>query len=93
MPDHLHLIAAPRIDGCSVLTFVDRFKAVTTRASWRFNLRGKLWQPRSYDHVLRSDEDLERVCEYVLANPVRAGFADGGDGYPWCGFVDPFPPA
>jgi putative transposase len=88
MPDHLHLIASPRDDGRSVLTYVDRFKALSTRVSWRFRLSGKLWQPRSYDHVLRRGEDVERVSEYIWSNPVRAGLVEDAHDYRWCDFVD-----
>lgn len=91
MPDHLHLIASPRIDGYSVLAFADRFKALSTRLSWQFGRHGKLWQPRFYDHVLRREEDLDRICEYILANPIRDGLVEGDDPYRWCALVDPLP--
>ena len=35
--------------------------------------KGRLWQPESFDHVLRSSESLDSKIEYLLANPVRAG--------------------
>jgi putative transposase len=89
MPDHLHLVAAPRVEGASVLAFVDRFKGISTRRSWQFGIRGKLWQPRSYDHVLRDDTNLIEVCAYVLGNPVRAGLVEESSAYRWCGLVDP----
>jgi len=88
MPDHLHVLAAPRMDGASVLRFVDRFKGLSTSISWQLGWHGKLWQPRYYDHVLRSDEQLDRVCEYIVANPVRAGLAEDPAGYRWCKLVD-----
>jgi hypothetical protein len=53
--------------------------------------RGRLWQPRCYDHVLRRDEAFDRTCDYVLANPVRAGFVENTDDYRWCAAVDPIP--
>ena len=89
MPDHLHLVAAPTEVRNSVLTFVACFKSISTRTSWRFGLSGKLWQPRCYDHVIRYEENLVGVCEYILANPARAGLVENPSEYPWCGFVDP----
>jgi putative transposase len=91
MPDHAHVVAAPRADGDSVLLYVDRFKGTSTRVSWQFGAYGKLWQPRWYDHVIRSDEHLERVCEYILANPVRRGLVDVCQDYEWCGRMVPIP--
>jgi hypothetical protein len=29
------------------------------------------------------EDDLAVVCEYVLANPVRAGICDAIDDWPW----------
>ncbi len=37
---------------------------------------GAFWQRESYDHWVRSDDELERVVEYVAANPVKASLAD-----------------
>ena len=89
MPDHLHLLAAPRVEGSSLLRFVDRFKALSARASWRYRWRGKLWQPRSYDHVLRRDQDVAQVADYILTNPIRAGLVVDAARYRWQGLVDP----
>jgi putative transposase len=93
MPDHLHVVAAPSANACSVLAYVDRFKALSTRAIWQLGMDGRLWQPRSYDHVLRCEEHLDRVCEYVLTNPVRGGLVADPDSYRWSGGGDPLPPA
>jgi len=32
---------------------------------------GKLWQRNYYDHIIRSDEELERVRAYIRNNPAR----------------------
>jgi hypothetical protein len=38
--------------------------------------RGKgFWQPESYDHWIRDDDELERIVEYIAMNPVKAGLA------------------
>ena len=91
MPDHLQMLTSPREDGCSVLTFVDRFKGKSTNESWRFGWQGKLWQPRNYDHVVRTEESLEAIAEYILSDPVRSGLVAEADEYPWRGMWDPFP--
>ncbi len=41
--------------------------------SWTLGHRGRLWQPRSYDHVLREEESVMAVADYILNNPVRKG--------------------
>ena len=33
---------------------------------------GQFWQPESYDHWVRDDDELERIVAYINANPVAA---------------------
>ena len=37
--------------------------------------RGTFWQHESYDHWVRDDAELERIVEYINANPRKAGLA------------------
>ena len=55
--------------------------------------KGRLWQPESFDHVLRSSESLDTKIEYLLANPVRAGLVANWTDYRWLWrkpFVNPY---
>ena len=89
MPDHLHILTAPRCDDVSVLDMIRRFKGLSTRVGWRFGWRGQLWQPRYYDRVLRRDEAVHRVAEYIIDNPVRKGLVATAEDYQWGGVLDP----
>jgi putative transposase len=40
------------------------------------NRTGPFWQHESYDHVIRDADELKRIVEYVLNNPVKAGLAE-----------------
>ncbi|MBI3948485.1 MAG: transposase [Armatimonadetes bacterium] len=91
MPDHLQMLVSPREDGHSVLTFVDQFKGKTTNLSWSYGWRGKLWQPRSYDHIVRAEQDLADIAQYILSDPARTGLVEDAEEYPWRGAWDPFP--
>lgn len=91
MPDHLHLVVAPGPATGDVCAFVDRFKSASTRIAWRHGVTGRLWQPRYYDHVVRLEESLIAICEYVLENPVRAGLVERAVDFPWGGLLDPLP--
>ena len=59
-----------------------RFKQVSEYC-FRQSNRGRLWQKGYYDHVLRSDQDTERVVEHILENPVRQGLCESWDEYPF----------
>jgi REP element-mobilizing transposase RayT len=34
---------------------------------------GAFWHKECYDHYVRDDEELHRIIEYILNNPVKAG--------------------
>lgn len=49
---------------------------------------GSFWQHESYDHWVRDDEELERIVDYIGANPVRAGLAQRPHDWYWCSVHD-----
>ena len=83
MPDHLHLLLQGR-PGASVPDFVKEFKQ---RAGYDYRqAHGRqLWQKSYHDHILRGEEDVERVARYVIGNPVRAGLVRHAEDYPYSG--------
>ena len=88
MPDHLHLLVQAR-EGCQSLErFIGAFKNVTTRLYWRQGGERKLWQRGFYEHIVRQDEDLTTVSDYIMNNPVRAGLVEEPEQYPWLGQWD-----
>lgn len=91
MPDHIHFLISPEIDRASVLTYADQFKGKTTNLSWGLGWQGKLWQPRYYDHIVRADEDLWAIAEYIMENPVRKGLVSRPEDWPWSGITAPLP--
>jgi putative transposase len=38
--------------------------------------QGPFWQHESYEHWVRDLDELERIVDYIRANPVRAGLCD-----------------
>ena len=91
MPNHLHYLISPKQDGYSILTFTDQFKGKTTNHSWKHGWQGKLWQPRYYDHIVRAEEDLHAIAEYILNNPVRQELVDFDDDWMWSGHLNALP--
>jgi len=90
MPDHLHLVLSPA-HGLSVSQVVSNLKTYTTRLAKENGLSGKLWQKSFYDHIIRKDESFLKICEYVLANPVRKGLVVKPEEWPYSGMPDPLP--
>ena len=62
-----------------------KLKGASARAANQvLGLTGQpFWQDESYDHHVRSQEEFERIENYILQNPVRAGLARVADEYPW----------
>jgi hypothetical protein len=84
MPDHIHLVLGPSV-ACDIITFVAQLKNLIQRAAWQHGIQGAFWQKSFWDHMLRGDEGIEGVVNYVLANPVRKGLADDWRTYPFSG--------
>ena len=84
MPDHVHLVLGPG-SGCDVIRFVGEVKNLTQRAVWAQGFEGRLWQPRFWDRILREEEDVETVVQYVIHNPVRAGLVSEWHEWPASG--------
>jgi REP element-mobilizing transposase RayT len=46
--------------------------------------RGKaFWQDESYDHVVRSADEFQRIRAYIENNPVSAGLVLNPEEYRW----------
>lgn len=58
-------------------------KYTARRASRILHRSGAFWQDESYDHVIRTQEELERTIEYVLNNPVKAGLVNSWEEWRW----------
>ena len=58
------------------------------KANKILNRSGAFWQHESYDHVVRDEKELRRIVEYVLNNPVKAGFCEKWEDWQWsyCNF-------
>ena len=55
----------------SLSSFVAGFKAVvTSRAGRELNMTS-IWQRNYYEHIIRDEEDLRRIEEYIQSNPQR----------------------
>lgn len=83
MPDHAHwLLQLGEQDGLS--TVVRRLKSASAQQVNRaLNRVGALWAKAFHDHALRSEESLQDVARYVIANPIRAELVKRVGDYPF----------
>lgn len=85
MPDHLHLLArtSPDMDFLGFVNYFKQISGLGIRETTRD--RRPVWQPRFYDHALRSTEGILPAVRYIVANPVRAGLVTNVKDYPYSG--------
>lgn len=81
MPDHVHLLIAP--SSGNLIDLIAKWKSYTTHLIWQNGWKGTVWQRSFYDHALRKDEDLIKVAEYIVNNPVRRGLVEDWENYPY----------
>jgi REP element-mobilizing transposase RayT len=49
----------------SLSWIVNAFKGWCTR-----EFKNKIWQPNYYEHIIRSEKELEKIREYIENNPL-----------------------
>jgi len=97
MPNHMHLVYgigqydllerpqdAEPLSGKQVSGIMMSMKRHTAlEANKLLGRTGPFWQDESYDHVVRDTEELARIIEYVLDNPVKAGLVEKRQDWKW----------
>jgi putative transposase len=82
MSNHVHILVTPRVPATQWLGPLKGFTA--HQANELLGIRGRpFWQDESYDHMVRSDAEFERIRGYIERNPVKAGLAARAEDFPW----------
>ncbi|WP_455210294.1 REP-associated tyrosine transposase [Kaarinaea lacus] len=83
MPDHLHWLVQLGADTnlAKVMSTVKGWSTSQIRQTTNNN-NHNIWQRGYFDHALRSDEDVQSVARYIVANPLRAGLVGHIGEYP-----------
>ena len=62
-------------------------KSLKGYTAWECNRvlqrKGTFWQAESYDHVVRDGGEFQRIVNYVLNNPVKAGLVKDWRDWKW----------
>ena len=79
LPNHIHCIwTLPENDD----DFSERWKSIKQSFTRQYNAyhkpnkRQPLWQPRFWEHLIRTDRDYEEHMNYIHYNPVKHGYVD-----------------
>ena len=84
MPDHVHFIVVATSPSADLQRFV---RLAKKRSGFAFARKTghRLWQDSYFERVVRGDQGLPGLIEYVVHNPVRAGIARTAAEYPHWG--------
>ena len=82
MPNHVHAIFQPRTEMPTIMRWL---KGRTGRMANRILGRAgtPFWQDESFDHWVRSAEELQYLIEYVENNPLKAGLVEAKERWRW----------
>ncbi len=88
MPNHVHTVFTPleKENGMywALSAIMHSIKGYSAREANKILGRtGKFWHKESFDHVVRDEEELNRIVQYVLNNPVKAGLVKKWDEWEW----------
>ena len=72
MPNHAHLIVTP-LGNYDLTSILHSWKSYSAKEINRLtNRKGALWQDESFDHIIRSFEQLAYFEKYIEENPRKA---------------------
>jgi putative transposase len=79
MPNHVHVLIIPILQSdvpvVSLAHINYSWKRYTAnKINKILNRKGSFWQAESYDHLISSDHEFYHTIEYIIDNPVKAGF-------------------
>jgi DNA modification methylase/REP element-mobilizing transposase RayT len=72
MPNHVHALVTP-LGEHRLSDILQAWKSVSSHAINKLlDRKGTFWQKESFDHIVRSPEQIERIRAYIRDNPVDA---------------------
>ncbi len=87
LPDHFHLVMNPGTNDPAMI--IKRIKQIF---GYKYRhlvgaYRGRVWQRRYWDHIIRDEADLNRHIDYIHYNPVKHGLVATPIEWPLSSFV------
>lgn len=90
MPNHVHMIMTLLPDAPVLFKVMQHLKRNAAKMSNKVLGRTGLpfWEDESYDHVVRDEKEFYRILNYILRNPIKAGFVKEWQNWPFT-FIKP----
>ena len=89
MPNHVHSLLTLKDNSLNLDEILQRHKRFTARQSNKILHRtGQFWENETYDHVVKDEIEFQNTLNYILNNPVKAGFVKKWDDWKW-NYINP----
>lgn len=83
MPNHCHAVIRP-FDGYALEDLLGAMKGVTARhINFALRRSGGLWEQEGYDRIVRDEENLWRIIQYIGRNPRLGGLSHEAEWRRW----------
>lgn len=96
-PNHVHMIIflnedlkssdSNKLGKTKDYVLADTLRLIKGSTSRKSNIvlnrKGQFWHHESYDHVVRDEDELERIIKYICNNPVRSGLVENSADWKW----------
>jgi REP element-mobilizing transposase RayT len=84
MPNHVHLLIWPMPNFTLSEILRSRKRHTARQANLLLGRTGEaFWQPESFDHWVRNDDEKARIRRYIRNNPVSAGLCKRPEDWRW----------
>ncbi len=84
MSNHVHLVITTLKDAPPLYNILQKHKRHTALVCNKvLNRSGQFWTHESYDHIVRDDEEFDRIIFYTINNPVKAGLIKDWKDWKW----------
>jgi putative transposase len=89
LPDHLHCIWQLPQNDSDFSTRWNRFKryfSIGIEGKVNHRREKHIWQHRFWEHLIQAENDLHQCLDYIHYNPVKHGYVDNPDDWPYSTF-------
>lgn len=77
MPNHIHALVEP-LEKNTLGSILQKWKGAGARLiNQAVGRTGRLWQAETFDHIVRSEAQLNHFRRYITGNPEKAGLRSG----------------
>jgi putative transposase len=91
LPDHFHLLITPMEQSpCEILKRLKLIFAYGYRQRMG-QYRGRVWQPRFWDRIIRNSAELAQHMKYIRDNPMNHGFVNESSDWKYSSFCESAP--